>query len=143
MVAMRDMRRSFQADSGCVAKPEMAWQLTRFAMTPCRAPVTRFQPMNRRTAPASPSHTRYVIALGLGLFLGQAVSLMAQRGDGSWLGFIAATVFVLSASASFVLFVLGPQRPVPSAVRSRQIHALVGVIGAGLLLSLQAVEFLA
>jgi len=99
--------------------------------------------MKRSTAPASPSRTRYVIALGLGLFLGQTVTLMAQRGDGSWLGFITATVFVLSASASFVLFVLGPQRPVPSAVRSHQIHALVGVIGAGLLLSLQAMEFLA
>jgi hypothetical protein len=99
--------------------------------------------MNRSTAPASPSRTPYVIALGLGLFLGQTVSLMAQRGDGSSLGFIAATVFVLSASASFVMFVLGPQRPMPSELRSRQIHALVGVIGAGLLLSLQAVEFLA
>jgi hypothetical protein len=31
----------------------------------------------------------------------------------------------------------------PRELRSRQIHALVGVIGAGLLLSLQAVEFLA
>jgi len=42
-----------------------------------------------------------------------------------------------------VMFVLGPQRPMPRELRSRQIHALVGVIGAGLLLSLQAVEFLA
>jgi len=99
--------------------------------------------MNRSTAPTSPPRTRYALALGLGLFLGQTVALMAQRGDGSWLGFIAAMVFVLSASASFVLFVLGPQRPVPGALRSRQIHALVGVICVGLLLSLQAVELLA
>jgi len=99
--------------------------------------------MSRPTAPTSTSRIRYVMALGLGLFLGQAVALMAQRGEGAGLGFVVATVFVVSSSASFVLFVLGPQRPVPSSVRSHQIHALVGAIGVGLLLSMQVTDFLA
>jgi dipeptide/tripeptide permease len=99
--------------------------------------------MNRQTATLPSSRTSYFIGLALGSFLGITVAAMAQHNDGSGFGFFAAAVFVLASSASFVLFVLGPQRPVPSAERSRQIHSLVGVIGVGLLLSLQAMEFLA
>lgn len=99
--------------------------------------------MNRSTTSSS-FRTRYLTALGLGLFLGQAVALMAHHGESSWPGFGVATLFVASASASFVLFMLGQQRgPVPSALVSRQAHGLVGLIGVGLLLSLRAAEFLA
>ncbi|MEO8151601.1 MAG: hypothetical protein ABI605_00925 [Rhizobacter sp.] len=99
--------------------------------------------MNRSTHTSS-FRMRYLMALGLGLFLGQAVALMAHQGEGSWQGFGIATLFVASASASFVLFMLGQQRgAVPSTVLSRQAHSLAGVIGLGLLMSLRAVEFLA
>jgi uncharacterized membrane protein len=100
--------------------------------------------MNRGTSLAVfLSRSRHFTALGLGLFLGQAVTLMAQRHEASWWGFGVSTLFVASAAASFVLFILGQQRgPVPGAVRSRQAHNLVGVIGVSLLLSLRATDFL-
>jgi hypothetical protein len=97
-------------------------------------------PMNRSTSTASLlSRTRHLMALGLGLFLGQAVVLMAQRDASASLGFAISTVFVAASSASFVLFVLGQQRkPLPTAQLWRQGRGLVAVIGVGLLLSLQA-----
>ncbi|HET7795563.1 MAG TPA: hypothetical protein VFL64_19405 [Rhizobacter sp.] len=102
--------------------------------------------MNRGTpAPTFVSRTRHAMALGLGLFLGQAVTLMAQREQQApSLGFAIATVFVTAASVSFVLFVLGQQRgPLPRAQLWRQGRALALVIGVGLLLSLRAFEALA
>ena len=83
------------------------------------------------------------MALGLGLFLGQAVSLMAQRDEASSLGFAISTVFIAAASASFVLFVLGQQRgPMPRALLWQQGRGLAAVIGLGLLVSLRAVDLL-
>ena len=112
-------------------------------MTLLGACMPRSPSMNRSTNPSS-FRMRYTMALGLGLFLGQAVALMAHHGEGSWQGFGVATLFVASASASFVLFMLGRQRaPMPNALLSRQAHGLVGVIGLGLLLSLRAAELLA
>jgi hypothetical protein len=84
------------------------------------------------------------MALGLGLFLGQAISLMAQREEASSLGFAISTVFIAASSASFVLFVLSQQRsPAPRGELWRQCRGLAGVIGFGLLLSLRAFEVLA
>jgi hypothetical protein len=101
--------------------------------------------MNRSTStPTFLSRSRHPMALGLGLLLGQAVALMAQRDGASSLGFGFSTVFIAAASASFVLFVLGMQRgPVPRALLWRQGRGLVAMIGAGLLLSLQATALFA
>ncbi|HEX3141671.1 MAG TPA: hypothetical protein VHQ87_16565 [Rhizobacter sp.] len=101
--------------------------------------------MNRGTsAPNFFARARYPMAFGLGLFLGQAVSLMAQREEASSLGFAISTVFIAASSASFVLFVLGQQGgAIPRAVLWRQGRGLAGVIGLGLLLSLRAFELLA
>ena len=102
--------------------------------------------MNRGTssAPNFLMRARYPMALGLGLFLGQAVSLMAERQPTPTLGFAISTVFIAAASASFVLFVLGQQRaPAPRPVLWRKGRTLAGLIGLGLLLSLRAVDLLA
>jgi hypothetical protein len=70
---------------------------------------------------------------------------MAQREGNAGLGFVVATLFAASASASFVLFALSSQPRFTASAQglSRQAHGLVGWIGAGLLLSLRAHEFLA
>jgi hypothetical protein len=102
--------------------------------------------MNRGTSPAPNflSRVRYPMALGLGLFLGQAVRLMAERQETPTLGFAISTVFIVASSASFVLFVLGSQRaPLPRPVLWQQGRSLAGVIGLGLVFSLQAIELLA
>jgi len=108
--------------------------------------------MNRGTPPAPNasfvSRARHAMALGFGLLLGQAVTLMAQREQlPATLGSAIATVFVAAASASFVLFVLGvgQQRrpPLPRAVLWQQGHVLAALIGVGLLLSLRAFDLLA
>jgi hypothetical protein len=92
-----------------------------------------------RAVPTALARNRHLMALVLGLFLGQVVTLMAQRDGASMAGFGVSTVFIAAASASFVLFVLGrrhARQPVPRAVLSRQAHALAASIGIGLLLSL-------
>lgn len=92
-----------------------------------------------RAVPSALTRNRHLMALVLGLFLGQVVTLMAQREDASWAGFGISTVFIAAASASFVLFVLGraqTREPLPRPVLSRQAHGLAAVIGIGLLLSL-------
>jgi hypothetical protein len=101
--------------------------------------------MNRGSStPSFFTRTRPVMALGMGLLLGQAVSLMAQREGASALGFGISTVFIAAASASFVLFALGMQRgPVPRAMLWRQGRGLVALIGVGLLLSLRAIDLIA
>jgi hypothetical protein len=95
--------------------------------------------MNRSTAPAA-SRTHHVMAIGLGLFLGHAVAVMAQQREGSWLAFVMATVFIASSAASYVLFVLGQREGLPKDVRNRLAYGLVGAIGAGVLFALQAAE---
>jgi hypothetical protein len=94
----------------------------------------------KRAVPLSLTRHRHPMALVLGLFLGQLVALMAQREGANWMSFGLSTVFIVTASASFVLFVLGhaqQRTPVPRPVLSRQAHVLAGVIGLGLLLSLK------
>ncbi|MBC7957474.1 MAG: hypothetical protein H7Y33_16590 [Cytophagales bacterium] len=99
--------------------------------------------MNRTHAPTS-SRSRFLLALGFGFLLGQAVAAMPQRGEGAWLSFVISIVLIASASASFVLFTLSQQRaPAQAALRSRQAHGLVGLIACGLLLSLRLPELLA
>jgi hypothetical protein len=83
------------------------------------------------------SRNRHLGALLLGLVLGQVVTLMAARDGANMLGFGVSTVFVASATASFVLFVLGQQgASLPRAVMVRQAQGLVAVTGLGLLASL-------
>ncbi len=98
--------------------------------------------MNLRPA-SFPLRPRHVLALSLGLLLGQAVTAMAQRGDNLSFGMGVAALFIGSASASFVLFVLGQQGPVQKAVLKRQAQGLVALIGVGLLVSMRAFELLA
>jgi hypothetical protein len=99
--------------------------------------------MNRTHAPTS-SRNRFLLALGFGFLLGQAVVAMPQRGEGAWFSFGMSILLIASASASFVLFSLSQQRgPSQAAVRSRQAHGLVGLIACGLLLSLRLPELLA
>lgn len=94
--------------------------------------------MNRAvTTPLS--RLRHPVALLLGLCLGQIVALMAQREGANWASFGISTVFLATASAAFVLFVLGQAQqrtPVSRPVLLRQARVLAGVIGAGVLLSL-------
>jgi hypothetical protein len=92
-----------------------------------------------RAVPSALTRNRHLMALVLGLFLGQVVTLMAQREGATMAGFGVSTLFIAAASASFVLFVLGhghARQPVPRAVLSRQAHGLAATIGIGLLLSL-------
>jgi hypothetical protein len=98
--------------------------------------------MNRTQATPF-SRSRFLLALGFGFLLGQAVAAMPQRGEGAWLSFVISMVLIGSASASFVLFSLSQQRaPASVALRSREVHGLVGLIACGLLLSLRLPEFL-
>jgi hypothetical protein len=100
-------------------------------------------PMNRTHAPTS-SRGRFLLALAFGFLLGQAVAAMPQRGEGAWLSFSISLLFITSATASCVLFILSQQRvPVQGALRSRQAYGLVGLIACGLLLSLRLPELLA
>ncbi len=116
--------------------------MTRFVMTLLRACMPRWHPMSTRSTPLL-FRTRHPLAVGLGLMLGQAVAVMAQRGESSAYGFFVATLFAASASASFVMFTLAAQQRGPAgAALSRQAHVLVGLIGLGLLLSLRAPELL-
>jgi hypothetical protein len=100
--------------------------------------------MNRGSStPHFFSRTRHLMAFGLGLLLGQAVTVMAQREGAASLGFAISTLFVAASSASFVLFMLGTQRgAVPRALLWRQGRGLAGVIGLGLLVSLRAIDLL-
>lgn len=95
--------------------------------------------MNRAVPSSALMRNRHPMSLVLGFFLGQAVLLMSQRDDVSWLAFGMSTLFVAAASASFVLFVLSQQRGAmpPRPVLSRQAHVMAGLIGLGLLLSLR------
>jgi len=92
-------------------------------------------PSTMRALASTLSRNRHLGGLLLGVFLGQVVALMAARDGANLMGFGVSTVFVASATASFVLFVLG-QQPAPRAVMVRQAQGLVAVTGLGLLGSL-------
>ncbi len=97
--------------------------------------------MNKPTTALAPRIQ--VIALALGLFLGQAVLVMAQQREGSLLGMAMALVFVAASSASFVLFMLSLRDRLKQAAMAAEIYGLLGAIGIGLLVSMNASEWIA
>jgi hypothetical protein len=78
-----------------------------------------------------------LIALAAGLFMGEVVAGIALHHAGSLLGLVLALTYVVSASASTVMFLLSwPGRPAGQA-RSPSVYAWLGLQGVGALVSLQ------
>jgi hypothetical protein len=81
-------------------------------------------------------------AFASGLVLGGVAWWLGEVRRGSMEGFAMAVVFIVSASASFVLYTLGQAGSHVSEDRLHEVHRWVAAIGVGILLASYLLDWL-